>query len=468
MRCWMPGGWRRMIGKLLLGLVASSLVLPGRATASQPPPGPPSAIGRASVSWIAVSPAYARTGLVAAVASDSVCKPHDCVHLWVSRDGGSTWHRAAGRNWIAARLAIAVDGQGHEHLYTGTSHKLLRSDDDGENWVEAGAGGEPTVLATYAADGGVAVAGTAGDYLLRSGTATPLQGSAGSSYLDLTFLASPQFPDAGTYNPALLVALDRHTRRAVVLRCSTKFVCDRAVQLPDSDTVSAFTTSGTYLLGSSAYIQDGTVFAATSKTISKSTDGGATFVPLSVVPANPAVSTVFPMVALAPDYREHNGQRTAYTAVFEIAGTGKTSHTEGGLYRSEDGGATWSPLATTGPFAGGANAVAVAPSGRVFAGYLDASGRSGLLCSTDGTRWRASCPPEGTEARTAPLCSGTSCAATGGEAVVAKQVGGRDAASGSSAVAWGAGAAGGAVLLLVAITLLVPRSRAILLRGLRR
>src|SRR5437867_9438871 len=68
----------------------------------------PSAIGDAVPVWIAVSPAYGRTGLVIAIASDGHCSS-DCVHLWISHDRGDTWQKAQGSAPPGNRAVIAVD-----------------------------------------------------------------------------------------------------------------------------------------------------------------------------------------------------------------------------------------------------------------------------------------------------------------------------------------------------------------------
>jgi hypothetical protein len=319
----------------------------------------------------------------------------------------------------------------------------------------------------------VVVAGINGDYLLRNDSATTVTGPAGAPVIDLSYIVSPQYPASGAYSPALLVAEERHSRQLEILRCTAVFKCTDGTALGNPAEASAFTSASAYLLASQDYASDGTVFAATSKTIAKSTDGGATFKPLTVVAPTTNASPVFPMMALSQGYREGGPVRTAYVAVFRVVGKGASSHTDGGVYRSSDGGATWAPLAATGPFAGGASAVAVAPDGRLFAGYLDAQGRQGLLCSTDGSTWRASCPSAGTEARKAPPCSGTACPVGAGGAVYlggssTTPVSARDAAqTGTSGARWGLAVAGAAVIAGLILALAVPRWRSRLLRPFR-
>src|SRR5258708_38669864 len=86
-----------------LGVVA--LVLSGTAVMGSRPASAaaasPSAIGNETVQGISVSPLYEQTGLVVAAATDLSCggKSSDCVHLWVSHNGGNTWRKAAAADW---------------------------------------------------------------------------------------------------------------------------------------------------------------------------------------------------------------------------------------------------------------------------------------------------------------------------------------------------------------------------------
>lgn len=409
-----------------------TLALPARAASPSPtpkgtfPPAPPSAIGSEMVQWLAVSPAYKETGLVVAQATQLNCpQGSQCIHLWVTHDGGSSWHKAAAKGWNGGRVAIAVDGKGHETLYAGVSAQLAKSEDGGETWSQgAPRGGVPTVLPTYAQDGGIAVASTsnASDYLLRGGAQQDVAGSGGAD-TDVLYMASPSFPNAGSFSPALLTALDKKTSALLVLHCTAQFSCSSPTVIPGPASGSAMTSAGTVLLPSDGYADDGTVFADTPLGVAKSTDGAVTFAPLSVVSTQGATATSTPMMALAPGYREHGGTRTAYVAVFQLFRTSTSGHTSGGIYATSDGGASWQALATTGPFAGGAQAVATAPDGRVFAGYYDGYGHGGLLCSTSqGRAWDVSCPAVGNHAKSGSSSGGskatciaaaTSCTAGG-------------------------------------------------------
>jgi hypothetical protein len=284
----------------------------------------------------------------------------------------------------------------HDVIFFSGSKGLQRSDDNGETWVSIGPSGVATVLPSFASDGGLAVAssGTSGDYVMRRGATEPVTGSGGK--VDYSFMVSPEFPSGGSFNPALLVAQDRHTGQPLVLRCSTKLDCGDPTVLPWPADAAGVMAVQTVLLPSSDYAEHGSVFAATPFGISKSIDGGATFTPIPVSAAPGASTMTTPMMALAPGYREAGPVRTAYVAVFAAFMSKNNSHTGGGVYRTKDGGASWTALTNGGLFAGGAQAVAAASDGRLFAGYYDDNGHAGLVCSTDGASWQPSCPAVGT------------------------------------------------------------------------
>lgn len=374
-------------------------VQPARAQISSATlkPAPPSAIGDEMVQWMAVSPAYAKTGLVVAQTAALQCSnSRTCVHLWTSEDGGASWHRAKAQNWDAARFTIFSDAAGHDTLFGSGAGGLQRSDDDGQTWVNIGPQGWPSRLPGYSKSGDLAVAsdGANGDYLLEHGQSTPVAGSGGAG-ADFSFAISPDFPAAGPYAPALLVTLDRKSQTPEVMRCTAKFSCSSPTPLPWPADANAMMSVGTVLLPAGDYAQTGAVFASTPFGISKSLDGGASFSPLNVAPTGAATSTI-PMMALAPGYQENGAVRSAYAAVFQAFMSKGNSHTAGGVYRTSDGGTTWTPIASGGPFTGGAQAVAVASDGRLFAGYYDNDGHAGLLCSTDqGRSWVVSCPKVG-------------------------------------------------------------------------
>lgn len=448
------------VGFTLALLSAGAIATPQVVVAAS---APPSAVGDEAILSLQVSPAYTRTGLVVAVTATLNQCSKDCVHVWVTRDGGSAWHRATAIGFEGGHpLVIGLDKPGAEHLYAGTSSGVQRSDDFGETWTGVGGGGIAAVALTSAGESAITVAGGgAPDYMLESGTSRPISGSGGKLQ-DVDVMLAPSFPAAGSHPPALLAGIDPSTGLPVLQRCSADLSCSGAITLAGA---TRFTSPVT-LAPSSDYAGDGVVFAQTGTGIYKSVDGGTSYAPLAPAPSGGDITTATPMIALASGYREAGPVRMLYAAVIQVHSKTKPgpgqSPTFGDVYRSDDAGASWKPFGTPGPFDAGAMAVAVAPTGRVFGGYID-QGFGGLLCN-DGGGWQPSCPaqggggsvtqPVGASAATHPVtaagsgasaCSG--CRPASGGAAPAQSPGGGTAAAGSgsaggaSAAAPGAGAA---------------------------
>ncbi|HEV7677463.1 MAG TPA: sialidase family protein [Candidatus Dormibacteraeota bacterium] len=373
------------------------MAFPGAAGATSTPLVGPSAIGPQPAGAIAVSPAYQRTGLVLVTAGS--CDKHPC--LWASHDGGATWGQVATKGWSGGAPVIAVDGAGHEVLVAGGTGGLQRSDDGGASWTSAGAAGNPSVLPTFAGDGGVAVASgstAAHDYLSRAGTAHHAAGSGGA-LIDLVFVPAPDFPAAGGHSPALLLAVDATTRVPSVLQCTDQLACTSPVSFPKS--VVQQQSGLPSLAPVTDYAQSGVVFASLGDAAARSSDWGATFTPMPI--GDPSASvTSYTAVALSPDYRAGASAHTVYEALLQLwtdTTHPQNSHMGGGVYASSDGGTTWKPTGTPGGANSGTTTLTVAPDGRLFAGYTSMDHGGGLLCSADGgASWKASCPAVGSAA----------------------------------------------------------------------
>lgn len=436
---WLARRLLAVAGTAGLGLLAATATAISVGAAPSPSPGWPSAIPNESVSSIAVSPTFMTTGFALAettVASN--CSGSSCYHLWVTHDGGASWGRAAATGWQGG-FPVIVDGGGHDVLLAGTKGNAERSDDGGETWHPlGGGGGVPSAAPTFAKDGSVAVAGDGNPDYMATASGTRAVTGSGGSLVDISFMLAPDYPSSGSRPPALLSAGDPQTGLPVVQQCDVNLNCQGRTTFSGAATFSLPVN----LLPSSAYAQDGVVFAQTGRGIYKSTDGGSTFTPLPVG-ASGATTTVTPELSLAPGYREAGPTRTAYVAVLQAymnSASPQKSHTAGGIYRSTDGGSTWTSVSTGTPFDTGATAVAVAPDGRVFAAYTGA--HPGLLCSWQG-QWRAQCPAVGAGAHAPAGAAGTTGAQDGAGACGAGCAGAvPEGGSSGAATGPGGGAAG--------------------------
>lgn len=376
-------------------LLAAGFAAPAAASA---PSTPPSAIGNEFVSWIAVSPDYLRTGLVVAVSTVTSCpKGTSCTHLWVTHDGGSSWRRAAAAGF-GGRPVIVVDGHGHEVMLSQASG-LRRSDDYGDTWKVAGPDGLPAPSPAFGRDATVATAGAA-DYLHVGGRSQKVPGSGGA-YRDQAFALTPTWGASATEAPALLVG-ETSSNLPVVQRCDARLACSGTASLPGAP--PAFESFPVTLWPSSGWATDGTVFAQAGRGIYKSRDGGRTFTPVVIYTDSPEAATT-PAMALARGYAEAGPVRRLYVALLEIyQSTTPTSNqsprSAGGVVLSDDGGVTWAKVGAGSPLDWGASAVAVAPDGRLFAGYFPhVTPYAGLLCSADGRSWHARCSAVGQGSR---------------------------------------------------------------------
>jgi hypothetical protein len=353
----------------------------------------------AMINAIAVSPIYDRTGLVVAQGLAANCSKN-CQRLWVSHDGGAGWQEAAasGYQW-GIPLSLVVNPQGKEVVLAAASGSggVQFSEDGGQTWQSTGVAGRAAPAPSYGHDGTVAVAGGQSDTLLTAQGRQTIAGSSGA-YSDQQFAYMAGYPSTGTYSPALLGAIDTRASNSVVLRCDASLKCASAFTLPGTTLYSGPAD----LLPAGDYANTGAVFARTATAVFKSSNGGATFTPLSPIPTSVGAVNGYSAMALAPGYRESGPVRTVFVAAIQIpASSSGLNHSVGGVYRSDDGGKTWSSVDGGSDLRDGALSLAIAPDGRIFAG---ASGggdaQTGLLCSDDAKTWQPTCSPRG------PLAAG--------------------------------------------------------------
>lgn len=376
-----------------------------------------SAIGNEAPIAIVVSPLYARTGMVAALAAPVGGCSGACMHLWITRDAGASWHRALATP-TGGPLVVVAGPHGGDRLVVNRASDVVVSDDDGATWQVAGPSGTP-VAAPQLGDDAVLMAGHGGeDYALIGDTLRTVPGSGGTA-VDLTFATAVRAEGDTNPPPTLLLARDRSTGLPEVLRCDATLSCRGGAPLPGA------TPSGGD--GMSLVSTRGVAYARSSTTLYRSDDGGSTFVALALPPNAGAHYTTIPALTLSD-----GPLRDVDVALLEVLDHGSAQLTAGGVFASSDRGVTWRAVGRPGVLDGGATAVAAAPGGRLFAGYVDGRGEAGMVCRDGERRWQATCGVAGTP------CSAVSCAVPpppgGGAAAadIAANTGNNASASGSA------------------------------------
>jgi photosystem II stability/assembly factor-like uncharacterized protein len=362
--------------------------------AASTPTGENRPISGALVQSIAVSPLYSTTGVVVVAGVALNCQ-RDCQRLWRSPDGGVTWQRARAAGWNGGPVAVAaIDGQ-HQRLFTETQAGLMSSDDLGDTWSTFGPTGFADVSPDYPTTHRVAIAGQH-DYLLDSSGPHPVSGSSGVGD-DIAFMLSPGLRgQRGDHPPALLAANVKSTSTVEVLTCDGSLTCAE----PGAPLAVVKDSFGLAIqfVPSPRFQDDGVVFAVSSEGVEKSSDGGRSFTPLGIGDPH-ATTTGVGAMALAPDFTA-SAHPTAYVALLQTVVTpgapnpdSSSARQEGGIYVTRDGGGSWAALGSSIKLSQGATAVAVAPDGRIFAGYLASPTDGGLLCSASGGQgWGTACP----------------------------------------------------------------------------
>lgn len=338
-----------------------------------------SAIGNEAPITLAVSPLYAHTGMVAAVSVPVGGCSGTCIHLWITRDRGATWHRSD-TSPPGSGILVVAGGHGGERLVAAGPQGVVASNDDGTTWHIVGPAGTPAA-APPLGGGTVLVAGQgAGDYLLDGDTRQAVPGSGGA-VVDVAF--APVQDSSGRNATALLAARDRASGLPVVLRCDVALSCSGATPLPGVTPSSGGDMS---LLLAPDFAAGGPAYVRTASELYRSDDGGRTFLALALPPHPGAHIMTIPGAALggaAPHGID--------LALLDILDRGAAQTTGGGVFTSTDRGVTWHTVGSPGVLDDGATAIAAAPDGRLFAGYVNGHGAAGLVCSDGGTAWQATC-----------------------------------------------------------------------------
>ncbi|MDQ3757269.1 MAG: sigma-70 family RNA polymerase sigma factor [Actinomycetota bacterium] len=286
--------------------------------------------------------------------------------LYRSNDGGTTWQHPDSAGFTGSRLLVPPSYTANPTIFEVPSSNgpLLRSDDGGDNFWPITA---PRGAATFFPASGASSADLllATPHLLRYHTDEGTSAPVGMG------------PPIGAYSVA--VPLDYGTSGVVLvgsMRNSVSFpktdtpLVYRCIQLSCTQTVlSSGGNAPTVHVSKSV---PGLVLAYNAGYLERSTDHGATFSPVTL-PAGVRIEDI-----------ADGDTGELLLGSIGVPGTGT------GLYRSTDGGQTWSVVTTGTVLDGGVAAVIRLSTGETIA---SPTGAKGLYCSDDGgATWATRCP----------------------------------------------------------------------------
>lgn len=363
--------------------------------------------------------------------------------IYKSTDGGATWSLLDAGLSNTSVEALAIDPASPSTLFTGTaSGGVYKTIDAGGNWAPSGLGtGYVTVLALAPGDPSTVFAGTTGGvYVSKDGGTswnnTGMQGfgNIGISALDVAPGTQALFAgtigagvfrssDGGTSWVPSGAALDAGSIVAFAIApapLTTVYAAANAggafASADGGATWDAINTGLTSLWISALTVDPGSpnyLYAVTPQGVFKSTDGGQTWNDL-----NPNAPNQFQAVSIIVDpsnpstlYLANNDDGTPY---------------DNGVYKSTDGGTTWSAINSGLPALPMVNALALDPlsSSTLYAGTI-----SGLFKSLDGgNTWNSVGSPLNNDAVVAlainPQDSSTLYVSTNGSGVFESSDGG--------------------------------------------
>ena len=307
-----------------------------------------------------------RIGSLAANSAGTLFATTDSSGVFKSTNAGLTWIPSS--SGLTSRWTNVVVVDPHDVLYLGTQGGVYRSTDDGDSWVQMNSGLSSTLVWALAANqAGYVFCGLLNAEVYRStnqGEHWELAGDFGigeSMFLAVSSLGHIFFANyygvfRSTDSGTLWTQCGLPNSRVLAV---TTHPNGRVFASPDRDVPYYTTDGGTSWVRSSAPGYAVTSFVRNSRDmvfagsdyLDKSTDGGATWT---------RVGTGLPIVpirALISDYRDW--LYAGLDAVISPPG-----YYGGGLYRSTDDGALWSPLGFDEMTV---NSIAVTTHGHIFA-----------------------------------------------------------------------------------------------------
>ena len=298
------------------------------------------------------------------------CASTLCPVLFISQDGGATWRQRSASGFKGQYIMLPPAFPKDRRIFAMGPDGLEISKDLGLNFRTAlPVQGQAAISPLFdAGDPRVLVANAVViEYWASTDSPRPatMVGPAGQ-WLTVTF--SPTFATDGVVIVGGLRATKTGAVRSAVYRCANA-LC--------GTTDLAGATGAPRVRASSRFDADHLLYAFTSDALFRSADSGDSF---SAVPIAFDRTTLAIRDALVT----YRGGRPAV-----LAAMSSTHANASGVYRSLDGGATWSvsQIGTPG-FENGPKSLFAIPGGRVFAVGIN----RGLACSDDnGLTWRARC-----------------------------------------------------------------------------
>ncbi len=308
-------------------------------------------------------------------------------HVFKTTDGGAHWQATAtsGSGWVGANQALAADPRHPGTLYAGTQVAIYKTVDGGRSWRPSKRGlvvpqletlpGWVIALAVDPANTNIVYAGS--DRVSKSS-------NGGRSWRTMLAPSPTRYPRATV--SALAIA---PTRPEAIYAIKSDFADGRTAIYKSTDAGTNWhaTTGvrGTYAYGFATALavdprHPTTVYAAIGANVLKTTNAGKSWQP---------IAHGLPIAAAGPGSCRCQGGVTALSVDPRRIGIVYAALTQGGIYKTTNGGQTWIRAIDT-PLLG-LYTVAVNPAhpATIYAGGLSATGDGPrILRSTDsGHTW---------------------------------------------------------------------------------
>lgn len=305
-------------------------------------------------------------------AAGSGCRFPPCAALFQSSDGGATWQRLRALGYAGGAVILPPAWPDDPRIFVAGSGALQVSRDGGRSFSDVTPVGGPAAISPGFSRGDPRIlVGQAPGWVYHADTGAtvpkgfvpPHTGPYSTIALPPTFPKDPWI-FVGTTTPT-----EETTATPAVYRCEES-VCAHRVVLYGADGMPRLAVSPNFAT-------DGTLYAWVGRSLFRSTDAGETFARL-IIPVPASVQAV-----------SFGGNGEVYLATTTVTGSSPAS--SGGLFVSDDDGASWRRLGARTVLDRGVVAVGRLNDGRLVAA-LSGAGGGGLLCSTNaGATWQPRC-----------------------------------------------------------------------------